>query len=165
MIKKLVLALAVLICIPALASAQKFGYINTEAVFTALPEYKEMEATMLSAQKTVEDELANLRNEYQKKVTEFQNLPADTPDSVKQRRAQEIDDFIQKSEQFQQQAAQDLQQQQQKLIAPMREKIQQALQTVGDEGGYTMIFESAMPVYTGKDAVDVTSAVKAKLGL
>ena len=47
----------------------------------------------------------------------------------------------------------------------MREKIQQALQTVGDEGGYTMIFESAMPVYTGKDAVDVTPAVKAKLGL
>ena len=38
-----------------------------------------------------------------------------------------------------------------------------AIQSVGKEGNYTMIFESNVPIYTGADAVDLTSAVKAKL--
>ena len=36
---------------------------------------------------------------------------------------------------------------------------------VGKEGNYTFIFEDMVPVYTGTDVIDVTDAVKAKLGV
>ena len=40
-----------------------------------------------------------------------------------------------------------------------------AIQSVGDEGSFTFIFENQIPVYVGKDAVDVTPLVKTKLGI
>ena len=43
MIKRLILAF--LIALPSMAFAQKFGVVNTESVVSALPEYKEMQAT------------------------------------------------------------------------------------------------------------------------
>ena len=64
-------------------------------------------------------------------------------------------------------AAQDLQKQQETLLAPITDKIQKAIQAVGAEGGYTFIYDLSIPavVYTGAGAEDVTPQVKAKLGI
>ena len=40
-----------------------------------------------------------------------------------------------------------------------------AIQSVGDEGGFTFIFENMMPVFTGKDVTDITESVKTRLGV
>ena len=52
-------------------------------------------------------------------------------------------------------------------MAPIQEKILTAIKAVGDENGFTYIFDLTSPsiVYTGKDAVDVTPLVKQKLNL
>ena len=50
-------------------------------------------------------------------------------------------------------------------MAPIRQKVMTAIQSVGAEGAFTMIFENMIPVYTGKDVVDVTPLVKTKLGV
>ena len=53
------------------------------------------------------------------------------------------------------------------LLAPLLEKIQNAINAVGKEKGYTYIIDVATgaTVYIGTDAVDVTKDVKAKLGI
>ena len=53
------------------------------------------------------------------------------------------------------------------LLKPLLEKIQNAINTVGKEKGYTYILDLATgaAVYVGTDAVDVTKDVKAKLGI
>lgn len=163
MIKKILLA--IMIALPSMAFAQKFGVVNSQSIVEAMPEMKEVQTQLEAASKKYEDEFANLQNEFQKKYTELQSMEESTPQTIKDRRVQEIQELGQKIEQFRTTATQDLENQQRRLMAPIQEKVLTALKTVGSEGSFTMIFENVVPVYTGTDAVDVTPLVKAKLGL
>lgn len=165
MLKKVLAVMAVTMLLPALAAAQKFGTIDVNAIFTAMPETTAAQTQLQEVSKKYEAEYKKLEEEVNKKVQEFQALAADTPQSIKDRRQQEIQELAQKVETFQNTASQDMQRQQQQLMAPIQQKIQDALKAVGQEGGYTFIFENGMAAFQGTDVVDVTPAVKAKLGL
>ena len=80
---------------------------------------------------------------------------------------QEIQDEGQKVEQFRQQATQDLQRQNEQLMAPILQKITEAIKSVGQEGSFTFIFpnEPSLLLYQGTDVTDVTPLVKTKLGI
>ena len=113
----------------------------------------------------LEEVSASRKNELEKKYTEFQSLAADTPETIKQRRIQEIQEFEQKIQQFRATAQQELQRQQEQLMAPIQQKIQSAIQAVGTENGFTFIFPDAIPSFVGADVQDVTPLVKTKLGI
>lgn len=163
MIKKLLLA--IMIALPAMGFAQKFGVINTESLIEGLPEMTEVKSQLDTSTKKYEEEFKNLQTEMEKKYGEFQKMDENTPQTIKDRRVQEIQELDQKIQQFRQTATQDLQRQQEQLMAPIRQKVMTAIQSVGAEGAFTMIFENMIPVYTGKDVVDVTPLVKTKLGV
>ena len=165
MLKKLVLVLAVVL--PMSAFAQKFGTVNLETVLTAMPESTAMQEQMNEASKKYEDEFAKLQEEFNKKYTEFQNLTKDTttPESIKERRMQELSELDQKVQQFRATATNDLQRQQQTLMAPIQEKILTAIKAVGQENNFTFIFTNEVPAYVGTDVVDVTPLVKTKLNV
>lgn len=163
MIKKLLLA--IMIALPAMGFAQKFGVINTESLIEGLPEMTEVKSQLDTSTKKYEEEFKNLQTEMEKKYGEFQKMDENTPQTIKDRRVQEIQELDQKIQQFRQTATQDLQRQQEQFMAPIRQKVMTAIQSVGAEGAFTMIFENMIPVYTGKDVVDVTPLVKTKLGV
>lgn len=167
MIKKFLIAVAV--ALPMLASAQapKFGTINTEEVFAVMPETKAAQDEITAATKQYEDEYAKLNEEMQKKFTDYQALQNDasTPQSIKDRRLQEMQDLDQKAQQFAATAQQDLQRKQQQLMQPIQEKLIKAIQEVGVNNGFTMIFPAGLAPFTSTDVVDVTPMVKAQLGI
>lgn len=165
MIKKILLAAAV--AFPMLVSAQapKFGVVNTQSVMESLPDSKKVEEQVLASSKKYEDEFAKLQADINKAVQEFQGLAADTPEAIKQRRQQEIQELYQRSEQFRQTATQDLQRQHEQLMAPVIQKVTNAINSVGKEQGMTFIFEQQQPIYTGTEVIDVTSLVKTALGV
>ena len=165
MIKKILLALV--IAFPTMAFAQKFGVITTDQLIQSLPEMKEVQTTLEASSKKYEDEFKNLQDEMQKKYTEFQNLTKDTttPESIKERRMQELSELDQKVQQFRATATNDLQRQQQTLMAPIQEKILTAIKAVGQENNFTFIFTNEVPAYVGTDVVDVTPLVKTKLNV
>lgn len=167
MFKKIIMALAV--ALPLTAAAQKFGTVQIDNVFSAMPETTEMQNTLNDASKKYETEFQKLQEELNKLYTDFQTIQNDTatPDAIKERRMQEIQDKASKVEQFRQTATQDLQRQQEQLVAPIQSKINDAIKAVGTEGSFTLILpaEPAIILYQGADVVDVTPLVKAKLGL
>ncbi len=165
MIKKILLAIAIALPMCVAAQTPKFGVVNTASVFDAMPEKATAQTQLETASKTYEDEFKKLTDELNKKYTEFQSLAADTPDSIKQRRMQEIEELNAKTQQFRATAQQDLQRQQEQLMAPIEQKIQTAIKAVGAENGFTFIFPDMLPAYTGTDVQDVTPLVKAKLGI
>lgn len=165
MIKKLILVMAAAIALPVAMSAQKFGIVETEPIFQGLPETTKMTEQLNEASKRYEDEFKKLQEEFDKKYTEFQALGQDTPDSIKERRMAELQELDNKMQQFRNTAQQDLQRQQQTLMAPIQQKIMDAISAVGQEGGFTFIFEDGLSIYTGKDVINVTADVKAKLGI
>ncbi|MCC8071890.1 MAG: OmpH family outer membrane protein [Bacteroidales bacterium] len=164
MIKRLLLA--ILIALPFSGFAQaKFGIINTQTLMEEMPEMNDVKTQLETASKKYEDEYQNLGEQFTKAYQDLQNLDESTPQAIKERRAQELQDLNTRIEQFRNTATQDLQRQQEQLMAPIQQKVMTAITAVGDEGGFTMIFENMVPIYTGKDVVDVTPLVKAKLGL
>lgn len=163
MIKKILVALA--IALPSLAFGQKFAVVDTDAIMQAMPETKDAEEKVQQASATYQAEFDKLSEEINKKYAEYQALPADTPESIKERRQQEIQEIAEKAQRFQQQASQDLERQHLQLLQPIQEKVLNAIKSVGAEGSYTMVLPGALPFYVGSDVTDITNAVKAKLGL
>ena len=100
----------------------------------------------------------------QKKYEELQKAQEEkAPETILNRRMSELQDLDQKIQQFRQTASQDLQRQQEQLLAPIQQKVINAINAVGAEGNYTFIFENTAPVYVGSDVTDVTNSVKTKL--
>lgn len=166
--KKIFLALAVLTALPLCLMAQsKFGIVNPDKIMNDLPDMK-------TAQKALQDQAAKyqkedsvLKAEIQLKYDDFQKFQNDpkTPDAIKERRMQELQDMSNKLQMFTQNANQDMARQQEQLMSPIQAKMVKAIQAVGEAGGYTFIFTSEAPVYVGKDVVDVTADVRKQLGL
>lgn len=163
MIKKLLLA--IMIALPMSVFAQKFAVINTQQLMESMPEIKTVNEQLEAANKKYQDEFTKLQEEFQKKFEEFQALEASTPQTIKDRRMQEMQELENKIQQFREMAAQDIQRQQQQLMAPIQEKVIQAIKAVGAEGSYTFVFENMMPLYTGSDVTDITDSVKSRLGI
>lgn len=167
MVKKLILAL--LVALPLSAAAQKFGTVDIDQVLQVMPEVADMQRQITEASQKYEAEFQKLVEEVNKLYTEFQSIADDpaTPQTIKERRMQEIQDRQQKVEQFRNTATQDLQRQQEQLMGPIQARLTDAIKAVGQEGGFTFIFpnDPSLVLYQGTDVVDVTATVKAKLGI
>ena len=161
MIKKFLLA--IMIALPMSVFAQKFGTVNTAELMESLPEMKTVQEQMTAASNKYQDEFSKLQEEFNKKYQEFNALDASTPETIKERRVQEMQELDAKIQKFRETADQDLRRQQ--LMAPIQEDVMKAIQSVGAEGNYTFIFENGMSLYTGTDVTDVTPLVKARLGI
>ena len=166
MFKKILLAIAV--ALPMSAMAQKFGVVDIEAVFTAMPETTAMQTQLQETSKKYEDEFMKLQEEVNKLYADFQTIQEDanTPASIKERRLQEVQDRYAKVQQFRETAQQDLAKLEQQLSTPIQQKLTDAIKAVGAEGGYTFIMPNeGLLLYTGTDVTDVTSQVRTKLGI
>ena len=161
--KKLIIAM--MLILPMAVSAQKFGHINTQELFTQMPEVNQIKLKMDTINSQYENQLAMMQEEIQKKMQDYQAQEATMADAVKQIRQQELQEMNQRIQLFYQTAEQDIQKKQQELLAPVHEKMVKAIKVVGDREGYTYIFDSAAMVHVGTDAIDVTPAVKKELGI
>lgn len=161
--KKIIIT--IMLAIPMLASAQKFGHINTQELFSQMPEVNQVKLKMDTVQSQYESQLASMNEEFQKKVQDYQSQEATMADAIKQIRQQELQEMQQRIQLFYQTAEQDIQKKQQELLAPVHEKMTKAIKAVGERENYTYIFDSAAMVHIGADAVDATPAVKKELGI
>ncbi|MDE6093224.1 MAG: OmpH family outer membrane protein, partial [Muribaculaceae bacterium] len=111
MIKKLLVAL--LVALPLCASAQKLGVVDTSAILPLMPEYKAAEQQLQEASQKYETEFAKLREEMEKKFADFQTLSEDpnTPQSIKDRRMQDVNEIDEKGNKYYQTYQQDIQRQ------------------------------------------------------
>lgn len=159
------LLIAILIALPFSVFAQKFAIIDTQSLMESMPELKTANEQLEAANKKYAEEFKMLQEEFRKKYEEFQALDPSTLQTIKDRRMQEMQELDNKIQQFQATASQDLQRQQQQLMAPIQEKVMQAVQAVGAEGSYTFVFEKGQAIYTGSDVADITAAVKSRLGI
>lgn len=161
--KKIIIAMALIL--PLAVSAQKFGHINSQELFQQMPERIVVQQKMDTLMSQYETQMANMQEEINKKIVDYQQNQAMMAEAIKQIRAQEITEMQQRYELFVQTAQQDLQKKQQELLAPIYERMQKAVKTVGDANNYIYIFDSAAMTYISQDANDVTPLVIKELGI
>lgn len=167
MFKKILCTLMMVLPLAVMAQNVKIGIVDVDAVVSSLPEFVEAQKQLKDINDKYEAEAKKLSDEMNKKLQEYQQLKDDALPAVRQRMEADLQDNNSKFEQFYQLAQQDIQKKQQELLTPIIEKVRLAIQSVGQEGNYTLI-ESYQPdllLYYQAPAVDITAEVKAKLGV
>ena len=167
MIKKILLIAALVLPMCAFAQELKIGVINVNEVVQKLPEYTEAQNKFVETSKKYEDEFSKLQEELKRRYDEIQNMPQDELQVIQERKVKDFQEYQLKTQQFEQTAAQELQKVQQDLMAPIYQKVNNAIQSVGQEGGYSLIEAkvSQLVLYYAAPVVDITPEVKAKLGV
>ena len=166
MLKKI--ALLLMLVLPMSVFAQKFGHIKTQEILTIMPEYTKAQTDIQTMQKQYEDEMKRLQDEVNKKFTAYQQEQANLPKNIQERRQKELQELNERGMQMGQDAQQQLQQSWMQMLEPIVNKIEEAIKAVGQEGGYTYIFDlntTNIPYVSETLSVDVTAAVKTKLGI
>ena len=153
---------------PMSVFAQKFGHIKTQEILVAMPDYIKAQTDIQTMQKQYEDEMKRAQEEFNKKFTAYQEEQANLPKNIQERRQKELQELSQKGMQMQQDAQQELERSWMTMLEPIAKKIDDAIKAVGQDGGYVYIFDlnaTQIPFVNETLSTDVTSAVKAKLGI
>ena len=156
-----------LVFAPLTMMAQKFGHVNAQEVIQAMPEFTKARQEIEALQKQYEDDLKSMQEELQKKAEAYEKEQATLPDNIKQRREQELQEMYQKIQQNYQDNQQALAKAQQDKMQVITTKVLDAIKAVGQAGGYVYIMDTAsgIPYISTTLSEDLTSQVKAKLGL
>lgn len=165
MLKKLVILLFAIAPLGAFAQEMKIAYINTNQVFSLMPEVKDADTKLTAKQTEIKTSLQSIQDEYNKKVEEFKASTAEVTAAVAADRKKQLEQLEERYQNFLQSSDTELQQLRQSLLAPVQQKLQTAIKAVGDEQGYAYILEASALPYIGAKAIDLTEPVKAKLGI
>ncbi len=159
--------IAALLVLPMSVFAQKFAHVNSADIVQAMPEYTTAQTEIQNLAKQYEDELKKMQEELQTKAEDYQKNQATLPDAVKQRREQELQELNQRLEQYYQTSQQSLQQAQSQKMQAITQKITTVIKELGVAGGYVYVMDtsSGIPFISETLSTDITSQVKAKLGI
>jgi outer membrane protein len=158
---------SVLLLLPLGLAAQevKIAVVNTQEVFSLLPELSDVEKEISAITKQYQDLMKTMDDEYTRKFSDLTAQSDTLAENIRVLRMQDIEDLRTRMENFVPMAEEEIKKKRDDLITPLREKIQKAIKEVGDENGYTYIVAPEIMYYIGATAIDATDKVKAKLGL
>ena len=145
----------------------KLAHVNTAEILDVMPDKASAEKSLEKYYGELQAQLETMAKEYQTKMQDYEANQATMSNLVKQSKEKEIIDLQTRIQQFQANAENEFEAKRAELLKPILDKIQNAINTVGKEKGYTYILDLATgaAVYVGTDAVDCTKDVKAKLGI
>lgn len=149
----------------ALAAQQKVAVVNTQEIMAALPDVKAAETKLQDLAKKYDADIKTMQTELQTKADNFNKEKDNLPEAIKTRRMQELEDINTRIQQSYQAMQEDMNKQQQAALAPIQQKVQAAIQKVGNANGITYILEQGALLFIGQDAIDLTTKVKESLGI
>ena len=167
MFKVLFLGIALFV-MSGMAQAQvKIAHVNTAEILDAMPDKGKAEKDLEKYYNDLQSQLQTMAQEYQTKMQDYEANQSTMSNLVKQSKEKEIIDIQNRIQTFQANAEQDFESKRAELLKPILDKIQNAINAVGKEKGYTYVLDLATgaAVYVGTDAIDATNDVKAKLGI
>lgn len=169
MLKKFALLILLVLPMGVFAQTLKFGHMNSTEIIPSMPEYTKAVNDLNALEKKYTEELQRTQEEFTKKYQEFQQAMADgtLPQNIAERRQKELQDMMQRQEQFQQDAQQGMQKAEGELMAPVYQKLNKAIETVGAAEQVVYVFDLARtPIpYVGPQSINLTTKVKTQLGI
>ena len=160
---------AILIFSSSSSFAQKFGHLNSMNLLELLP-------GRVSADKKLETYQKQLTTAYQVKVSAFQEkykkvlaeAQGGTLSEVeKQKKGEELQQEEQGLVAEEREMIGKIQKKREELLKPLLDKVSNAINAVGKENGYTFIFDTSTLnlMLFARDSDDVMALVKTKLGI
>ena len=165
--KKIIL-IAVMAVMSVAASAQnlKFGYVDFNEIVMLMPEMDAARATLEENQKTNEEILMSMYQEYQTKMQDYQAKAATWTTAIRESKEKELMDIESRLQQTQQSLQQEMQQLQSSLQAPIYEKAQTTVQEIAKAQGLAFVFEESSLLYIDPaQGVNLTTEARKALNI
>lgn len=162
---KLGLFTLILVMLTISVQAQKYGYLNSQAILAEMPEVKQMNSNLKTLGEQLQKKGQNMLTAYQTKEkaavekAERGELSPLEQETV----AKELQTEQQAILKFEQDMQAQLAKKEQELLKPIIDRVNTAIAEVAKANGYTMIFDAAVLLYAEEDA-DLSAQVKGKLG-
>ncbi len=166
--KKILISAALMMLLVVSMSAQKFGYLNSRALLSEMPDMAaasaNLEVLAKQLQKQGEGMVVELQTEYAKLE---QDIAEGKLSQIQQQ--EEGQKFQAKQEQialFEKEMSLKLQKKEAELVQPILAKVDAAIKAVAEENQFQFIFDQGTQVLLfAEESTDVSSLVKAKLGI
>jgi outer membrane protein len=164
--KILLIAAVVLMSVAASAQSFKWAYVDFNEIVMLMPEMDEARATMDENQKTNEEILMAMYEEYQTKMQQYQQKAETWTPAIRESKEKEIMEIQSRFEQTQQSLQVELQQLQQNLQAPIYEKAQNTVNDLAKAKGVAVVFEKSSLLYLDPaQGLDLTPEARTALGI
>ncbi len=166
-----VLALIALVVVFAAAKStgakSKVGYINTNELWALMPEKQAADMELKKMEEQMVTYLKQEQQSFEVGVNTFVKDSANMTELVKKQTLQKLQQQQETIQSLPKEANNELMKKQEELYAPIKEKMQNAINEVAEENGYDYILDAAYGniVYAGNDDDNVIGLVKSKLGL
>ena len=145
--KIFVIAAVALMSLTASAQELKWAYVDFNELVMLMPEMDSARAPMEENQKTNEEILVAMYDEYQAKYQQYQQKQATWSPAIRESKEMEIMEIQSRLEQTQQSLQQETQQLQQNLQAPIYEKAQNTVNELAKANGIAFVFEKSSMLY------------------
>ena len=146
--------------------AQKTAFIDLDSLLSVMPEMTEAKKVSADHYKQLETTLTTMQKELNDKLAEYQANEKVYTELIKTTKQKELQDLNQRIQDFQVQAQTDFQKKNEELTKPINEKAKKAIEKVAKTKGYKMVIDSSAGVLLySEPADDLFNAVKAELGI
>ena len=145
---KKILLIAVAAFAAVSASAQpKFAHVNSTELVQLCPEMDKARETMNTASKEAQETYSDMVEEFNTKMSTYQSKGSSWTQAVRESKEKELTEISQRIQEFQQTVQIELQQQQDQLMQPIYEKVNQVVQDLAKKGGYIYVFDTNGVLY------------------
>lgn len=144
----------------------RFGYFSFEQVFHTMPGYAIAKHNMDELRGKYDEETKRVETEFNSKYEEFLDGQRSYAKSIFEKRQAELRELMEKNIAFKAEAARLLKKAEEEAYAPLKAKMNAALQQIGKENGFAFILNTdnnATPYLSAEMGVDITEALKEKI--
>lgn len=149
-------------------SAQKFGYVNSSQLLVALPEVKTADASLETYQKELVTKGEQMVKKFETSYTAY--LAKVDSGELSQLQMQQQEAALTAEQQaiqsYEVEVQQKLEVKKRELYQPILNKVQDMVNSVGKENGYTIIFDASIGgILFAEEGDDLMPLLKQKLGV
>ena len=147
---------------------QLLGHINSQEIIAVMPEAATAQLQLQQEVEDLQEQGQMMASEYEKQLKDFQINQESMSAAIRNDKLKSLQDLEERITLFQQSAQQSIQLKEAELFEPILTKIQNAIDQVSKEKGYSYVFDiggNAGGLVYKNDTHDITSMVKAKLNL
>ena len=144
----------------------RFGYLSFEQVFHTMPGYAIAKHNMDELRGKYDEETKRVETEFNSKYEEFLDGQRSYAKSILEKRQAELRELMEKNIAFKAEAARLLKKAEEEAYAPLKAKMNAALQQIGKENGFAFILNTdnnATPYLSAEMGVDITETLKEKI--
>ena len=140
--------------------------MNFAELVQLMPDADQARATIAASSKEAQETLQSMQEEFNNKYSQYEQKASTWSAAIRESKEKELTNLQRRVQEFYQSIQQELQQQQEQLMAPIYKKAQDTVNELAKEGGYIYVFDRTSILYIDEaQSFDLTAAARKALGI